>query len=194
VLRHRPADTDEAKASRDAVAEVDAWDEPNFAKYGAALRRKFPSAHDYVFADLKASTGATSVNGVGTFLARIDALDKGSDPARSSTKKQDAAAVELLETRGLTKAERKRLRVLVDTALGPTSTLAEIPAGGADDEVRFAKLAALKAWHEDWSSTARAVIKKRAYLIRLGLAERKVRKKKDAPENNALDIEELAPT
>jgi hypothetical protein len=122
-----------------------------------------------VFADLKASSGAASMKGVATLLVRIDALEKGTDPARSDTKKADAAAVDLLETRGLTKAERKRLRALVDTALGPTKPLDELPPA-EPDEVRLAKLVALEAWYEDWSATARAVITKRAYLMRLALA------------------------
>jgi hypothetical protein len=37
-------DTHEAKAQRDAVAELDEWDEPNFARYREALHRHFPSA------------------------------------------------------------------------------------------------------------------------------------------------------
>jgi hypothetical protein len=175
--RNVPAtpDTDEARASREAVVELDAWDEPNFGRYAAALKRKFPSTHAYVFADLKASTGAAAVNGVATFLARVDALDKGTDASRSDSKKADAAAVALLDTRGLTKTERKRLRGLVDTALGPTSPLEEMPAMERD-EVRVAKLVALKEWYEDWTATTRAVIKKRVYLIRMGLASRKVRR------------------
>ncbi len=31
----------------------------------------------------------------------------------------------------------------------------------------------LRAWYEDWSETARAVITRRDHLIRLGLAKRK---------------------
>src|SRR5262245_61698334 len=35
-------DTDKAKAQRAAVAELDQWDEPNFARFQAALLRRFP--------------------------------------------------------------------------------------------------------------------------------------------------------
>jgi hypothetical protein len=35
-------------------------------------------------------------------------------------------------------------------------------------------LMALRAWYEEWSSIARVVIKRRDYLIRMGLAKRRV--------------------
>lgn len=166
------ADSEDAKATRAAVAELDAWDEPNFARYGAALKRRFPSAHAYVFRDLKASSGSAAVAGVATFLARVKALADGTDPARAEQTKDDAKAALLLETRGLTKGERKRLEGLVKLALGPTEALEALPPDDAPDE-RLAKLAELKGWFDEWTATARAVVKKRANLIRLGLAQRK---------------------
>jgi len=168
-------DTEEAKATREAQAELDAWDEPNFARYSAALYRSARKAHDYVFEDLKASTGPESVKGVATFLARVDKLEKGVNGSPIITKKDDAKAMEVLVTRGLTRDERKRLKNLVDIALGPTTTLPEVPEADPDEE-RLLKLNALKAWFDDWSATARAVLKKRGYLIRLGLANRKAPK------------------
>ena len=127
-----------------------------------------------MFANLKASTGAEAVNGVATFLARVDALDKGSDPARASTKKDDKKAVALLGTRGLTTKERARLSDLVEVALGPTPTLPEGPTPDEDAAAaRRAALVSLKRWYDEWATTAHAVVKKRVYLIRLGLAARK---------------------
>lgn len=171
-------DTDEARQQRAATAELDQWDEPNFARYGAALRRRFPGAHDYVFHDLAASTGAAAVAGVATFLKRLEVLEKGTDPARQETKKDDKKAAELVSSRGLTKDERARLGKLVEVALRPTTTLA--PTADHDIERRAARKAALtelKDWYEEWATVARAVVKKRAYLIRMGLASRKVGKK-----------------
>lgn len=139
------------------MAELDAWDEPNFARYGAALRRRFPSAYAYVFRDLKASTGSDAVAGVATFLARIKTLAEGSDPARSASVKDDAKAIALLETRGLEAKERKRLDALVKLALGPTESLDALPTEDPADE-RLAKLAQLKGWYDEWAATARAVV------------------------------------
>ncbi|WP_437526642.1 hypothetical protein WME79_41355 [Sorangium sp. So ce726] len=63
------ADTDDARAQRAATGELEQWDEPNFARYGAALRRRFPNVNAYVFKDLSASTGTTAVRGVTTLAA-----------------------------------------------------------------------------------------------------------------------------
>jgi len=43
-------DTADARAQRAATAELDPWDEPNFARHGAALRRHFPDVHADIFA------------------------------------------------------------------------------------------------------------------------------------------------
>jgi hypothetical protein len=163
-------------------------DEANFARHGATLRRHFPEAYTYVFHDLKAQSGTPAVMGVATFLLRIDALEQGSDPTRAATRAQDAEAVKLLEKRGLSKAEREQLRKLVDIALGPTQPLAALPRTDESGAARLVRLAALREWYNEWSSIARAVVKKRAYLIRLGLAVRKVGAAEDAGE------EEVAPS
>jgi hypothetical protein len=171
-------DTEEARKQRAATAELDQWDEPNFGRYGAALRRRFPRAGEYVFHDLSASTGAAAVAGVATFLKRVEALEKGTDPGRQDTKKEDKKAVELLSTRGLDKAERARLAALVEVALAPTATLDPAPEHDAQrTEQRKSALTDLKDWYEEWASTARSVVKKRGYLIRMGLANRKMGKK-----------------
>jgi hypothetical protein len=175
----RPAPAPESpavRAQREATAELDAWDEPGFARYGAVLARHAPDAGAYVFANLAPSTGSNAVAGVATFLARVDALDKGTDPARAASKAADAAAVKLLGKRKLDGAERARLQALVEVALGPTKAPAEQPK---DDGGRRAKLVAARAWFDEWSSTARAVLKKHGWLVRLGLASRKSPKKDD---------------
>lgn len=168
--------TEEVQMQRKATAELDEWDEPSFTRYGATLRRHHPEAWRYVFNDLAAATGASSVKGVATFLARVDALDKGTDKEREAMKDEDKKAVELLALRGLDSKERARLQELVHVALGPTAPL---PNGFAEDELgeaRRSSLVSLKSWYDEWAAAARAVIKKRAYLIRLGLASRRGRK------------------
>ncbi|WP_437742794.1 hypothetical protein WMF39_45950 [Sorangium sp. So ce1504] len=172
-------DTADARAQRAATAELDQWDEPNFARYGAALRRRFPDVHAHVFKDLAPSTGTAAVRGVATFLARLDALESGADPDRAGTKQSDKKAVAFLATRGLDKDERKRLKGLVDVALGPTSPLPETTELPETARRREA-LSKLRAWFDEWSTTARAVVKKRGYLIRLGLANRKAPQRKPA--------------
>ena len=103
------------------------WDEPHFARFSTTLRRHFPSAAEYVFRDLAASTGPAAVAGVATLLQRLNALESGRDKDRAATKKEDKKAVELLATRRFDKAERARLEKLVEVALGPTAPLDATP-------------------------------------------------------------------
>ncbi|MEO5728612.1 MAG: hypothetical protein ABI134_19385, partial [Byssovorax sp.] len=155
-----------------AVAELDEWDEPHFARFSATLRRHFPGAAEYVFSGLTASTGPAAVAGVATLLQRVNALESGSDKDRAATKKDDKKAVELLATRRFDKAERARLETLVDVALGPTAPLDATPEDkGA---ARRAALVALRGWFEEWSTAAKSVVKKKSHLIRLGFASRKL--------------------
>ncbi len=49
------------------------------------------------------------------------------------------------------------------------------------EKKHVASLVALRAWYEEWSEIARAAIKRRDYLIRVGLAKRKSAKKAGKP-------------
>lgn len=162
-------------AQRRALAEVDAWDEPHFRAYKATLRRHHPLAGAYVFHDLNATTGVKAVLGVQTFLNRLDALDGGTDPHRKDTIPEDKAAVEHLASRGFTKAERTRLRALVNAALGEGREVPadEVEAQHAAAQARATGLLELRSWFDEWSSIAHAHVKKRSHLISMGLAERK---------------------
>ncbi|WP_437783573.1 hypothetical protein [Sorangium sp. So ce1097] len=58
-------------------------------------------------------------------------------------------------------------------------------------------LVKLRGWFDEWATTARAVVKKRSYLIRLGLANRKAPERKPAttpatPPRPAEPVEETA--
>lgn len=174
----RPAEPAGGDPQHEAVAQLEAWSKPSFARHAASLRRRFPSAAEHLFADLRAGRGAASIVAVGTFLARVDALEKG-DPARRATRKEDRAAVELLAARGLTRQERDRLASLVQAALRPTGPLPDLDTPARTAAARRAALVTLKKWEEEWFSAAHAVVKKRALLIRLGLASRKSRTKNE---------------
>lgn len=177
-------DTASAKRQREAVAELDQLDEPTFATAGAVLRRYHPDAAAYVFDGVSAGYGATSVQAMATFLARVRLLETGGDPARASKREDDRGAVARLAERGLTEEERARLEGLVELALGPTEVLASVEPA----EARRERLVAARLWYDDWSTVARTYVKKRAYRIRLGLAERRPTK---AREEGALEAAEL---
>jgi hypothetical protein len=154
-----------------AVNAIDAWDEDGFRIVQAALTRLHPEQAKTVLAGIGPSTGAASVVGVKLLLDRLDTLAK-------SKNHSDEAAMKTLAQRGITEAERKRLRSLVDVAEKGTS--AAPPDRSAAERAaaeRQQALIDLRAWYEDWSEMARAVIKRRDRLIRLGLAQRHSRRK-----------------
>jgi Mrp family chromosome partitioning ATPase len=80
----------------------------------------------------------------------------------------------------ITKAERQRLRGLVDIVM-----TGEPPVDGraAEKAAQVEQtLVALRAWYTDWSETARAAIDRRDWQVRLGLARRKRTSKNGAAD------------
>jgi hypothetical protein len=127
---------------------------------------------------------------VTTFLDRLDQLEKAKE--RKATRKADHAALAKLEERGIGAAERGRLRGLLKSAMASPEPQAQAPkapkapkeGAASDGEPRKAKLA-LWTFYSEWSEIARADIKRRDYLINLGLAKRKAPKKTAQAEGNA---------
>jgi hypothetical protein len=154
---------------RDAIVELDAWDEPNLARISATVARLHPEQYEGVMRNLEATTGVAAVLVVERTLDRLDELEKSAD-------EKLRAVVQTLAARGYTAAERKRLRDLIAVAKSAPA----LPAVPADpDEARLPDLLALYRWYRDWSETARAVITRRDWLIRLGLANRRSSKAND---------------
>jgi hypothetical protein len=153
------------RAARDALTEVDAWDEPNFACMKATLGRLHPEQERFLFHDLEPKQGPESIMSVTTLLDRLDAMESSAD--RKATRKADHAALATLAVRGYTRDYLARLRELVKTA----QRVVVIQPLTADD--RTQALLDLHAWLTDWSTSANAVIKRRAHLVRLGLVKRK---------------------
>ncbi|WP_437783514.1 hypothetical protein [Sorangium sp. So ce1097] len=177
-----PDEVEDAEVGK-AIAELDAWDEPHFRLIRAALQRRHPAQERFVFDNLSAQAGPAAVVSVKTLLDRLDEKS----PARKATRKDDHAALQTLAKRGITREERSRLRQLVDTATGAGAAAEEGDeeeagdAGSAralvDSQEHVEALRALHAWYREWAETARAVIKRRDFLVRLGLAHRKVKAK-----------------
>lgn len=153
-----------------AMAEVDAWDEPNFALADACLKHRHPAQHAFVFKDLRAARGAASLLSVTRFLDRLDALEGATD--RASTRVADQAALATLALRGIDAKERARVRALLAQAEHSADD------GASDDdeltpEEMDQALRDLRAFYEEWSAVARLCVTRRDYLIRLGLARRR---------------------
>ncbi|MFT3773937.1 MAG: hypothetical protein QM820_51870 [Minicystis sp.] len=172
---------------RDAIVTLDNWDEAGFRLVRATLTRLYPEQAAFVLDGIGPSVGTAAVLGVKTLLQRLDALEKS--PARKATRKADHAALARLAKSGLDAKERARLADLVKTA----ESVSDAP--GADDEkareerdeAHVQALTALRAWYEEWSELARIAVKRRDYLIRMGLATRKAPAKKDEGEAKAKD-------
>lgn len=161
-----PPVNEDAKV-RGAVAELGIWNEPGFRRVHAALGRLHPEQDTFVFKGLTVATGAGAVLAVAAFLDRLDQLEGCVE--REATRETDHAALATLAARGITPEERLRLRSLVRIA----QSFAAARDSSPRDERVTSDLVALRAWYLDWSQTARAVIKRRDHLIRLGLARRK---------------------
>jgi hypothetical protein len=159
---------------REAIVALDDHDEALFAIVAASLRRRHPAQASFVLDGIGPSTGSAAVLGVKTLLDRLEALDCA--PAREATRAGDKAALATLAARGIDRAERERLLALVNKAESMSPVDSEAPAARAAREARhLAALVELRAWYEEWSAIARAQIKRKDHLIRLGLAARRSR-------------------
>jgi hypothetical protein len=161
------------KNVRNAIVELDAWDEPNFAVIRAVLEHLHPQLVDFVFGNLTPKQGPEAVMSVATLLDRLDALENG--PKRKSTREADHAALATLGERGYTKEERIRLRGLVATS---QSVVVTKPIS---DEEREKTLLSLYAWHNEWSTIAHMVLTRRDHKIQVGIAKRRKSKKNETP-------------
>lgn len=166
---------------RNALIELDKTDEPLYQRIGATLRRHHPEQATFVFDNLEPAKGPAALFVVSRLLARLSKLEEGRD---DETREADKAAVALLAKRGITPQERARLGELV--RLGQSAREPEVFTPSAEAVAKQQEaLRALHAWYSEWSATARAVITRRDYLIRLGLAKRRSSKPSEteaAPE------------
>lgn len=177
-------------AVRNAITEIDAWDEPGFRIINASLRARHPAQHTFLTRSLKPGTGAEAVSTVATLLDRLDALE--SSPDREPTRQADHAALATLAERGIDKAERKRLRSLVDRAQAFDEHFDD-PAKQAENEKRMREARVeLRLWFEEWSEIARVTLKRRVELIRLGLASRRSSRTASEPGNDGDDGDDEA--
>jgi hypothetical protein len=156
---------------RGAIVELDQWDEDGFRLVRAALGRRHPEQAAFVLDGIGPSVGPAAVTGVKTLLVRLDALEKS--PERKATRKEDHAALDTLAKRGLDAKERARLAHLVRVA----ESVSDLPEDDGDrvkkDQAHVEALIALRVWFEEWSEIARVAVKRRDYLILMGLAKRK---------------------
>ncbi len=146
-------------AARSALGECVNWVSAHFPRLRAAFEHLHPEALA-LFSGIETPEPRGAAVALATFLRRLDVLE--SEGASS--------AFETLTRRGLDPVERLRLGKLVDAAQRVPTV--EGPLIESLQAPRDAELLALYRWYADWSTTALAVIKRRDYLIALGLVRR----------------------
>ena len=150
-----------------AVKEITTWQKKDLRRIKAALVRLHPREAEYLFSNLDFVPGVDAVVMVSIFLDRLASL--ANDPDRKATRKADHAVLETLKERGVSDAEIKHLRAVVQEAQATPVPEVKLPETSA----RIEALRALRAWYTDWAETARAVLTRKDHLIRVGLATRK---------------------
>lgn len=170
-------------AVRDAIASLDGWDNLNLPIVDAALRRREPEVHGFLFAGgLAPADGIESVRVVTTFIDRVDTVRAVAENQREEAPfgaPQAKRALTLMESRGVGEAEQETVRGWLEVAQRGAAPVA--PKVEVDDDEA---LVALHEWVSEWSLVARKLLKRKVDLIALGLAEKKARaeKAKDPPK------------
>jgi len=169
-------------ASRQAMAELDQWDNLWFPVASSALLR-LPLSLTYLMEGLAPVTGPASILVVTRLLDRLDAMERGEDRTVEA-QASDAEALRVLATRGLDSTERQRVRRLLQVAAQlpePSGTPESVALAEAADATRAEALYDLYVWYQDWATVARTFIKRRDYLLWLGLARRKKTRRDAVP-------------
>lgn len=155
----------------EATRELVTWNRTVFRRLRAALLRFFPERANALFANLELSSDVDAPLAAKIFLDRVAAIEKQSQSARGDGR----ALLEMLGERGFGSKEKSRLRKLIDTAQAPAPEVVDVAEEDttAKREERVGLLRELRAWYDDWAETARTVLVRRDYAIRVGLAHRK---------------------
>ena len=176
---HQPlgAQDDNDVNVRNAINELDSSDEQVFRIATASLSRRFPQHADRLLGGIGAARGVASVLNLEILLDRIDKLEQDASDS------QRTAVVALLTERGLSPAERVRLRGLINIAKKSNPVDSSPTAVEERDKQYVANLQSLREWYEEWSEIARALFSRRDYLIRLGMAtsRRSAKEEEEAP-------------
>jgi hypothetical protein len=152
------------EVSRRAAAELDAWTKTHLMRLKTAIERLHP--HVGALFPERMPAGAEAILVVAELLERLTKLESEPD---------GADVIATLARRGLDDGTRRHLAALVRDAQH-----AQPPPVPSDDDNAVtneleAELSALHRWYDDWAGTARAIIPRKDWLIRLGVLERRRR-------------------
>lgn len=147
---------------------LDAWENRWVPVIDASLRRRHPEVHARVMLNLSQTSGRMVHMMVDTVLERIAALE-------TSSAAGDLAARAHLEKRGLSAEVIAEARRLIDRIERP-KFVPSLPTA-AELAARERAEAELWGWYLEWSAIARARIRSRSMLQKLGF--RRARKKSE---------------
>lgn len=155
--RHAPSTCASHVRAENAERELHAWTRAHFGRFRAALARLHP-AWVHLFPAIDPHVPRESVLAVAKLLSQLNAGEAS----------RDSGLVSTLGRRGLGSVELEHLgRLLTDA-----QSLSDEACPQPEVEDRTAELTALYHWYRDWAETARHLIKRKDYLVFLGLAER----------------------
>ncbi len=157
-----------------ATSTLDKSDERTDTLIDASLKHRAPNVRAFLVEGIKTGTGAESVLYFATLVPRLQAVHAGT--AEGLTAAEQSKASDVLEERGLGVERCAELAALVKEAQGVNSAPAPAPLDRTELD---AALRAARAFYEEWSEIARVEIKRRDYLILLGLATRRSRTTED---------------
>lgn len=181
LAQYRGGGLDPTDTIRSAVEEINAVDDDLYRLSRAATRDDFPEQHAFLFDGFEPVSGPGCVVSMRTFLDRVDALESSKE--RKATRKTDEAALAKMAERGLTPAERERLRGLLNIAQSSLDTL-DISAAPPPPDA----YPRLKAMLDEWTEVARVTISRRGDLIKLGIVRRRKPSKKGVEENRGMIV------
>ena len=156
-----------------AIVQLDADDERIHTIADACLKHRMPTVHAALLDGLEPG----SVVYTAQLVSRVGALRQGTLP--DVTEEQAEQALALLAARGLDEDAWARLAALV--AQAQTASTEEAPTPATSRAELEAALRKARAFYDEWSAIARAVITRRDHLILLGLATRRSPKPAGAP-------------
>lgn len=172
-------DPAEDEPAREASASIQRWARTHVVRLRAAVERLHPEAL-WVFAGFNRGVTSDALLGTARLLENLRLMAEGKADDVHDGHSEPTRVLETLTRRGLGEGERTRLEALVRTAQRATA-LAPAPQSATScwvepsAEAPDAAMLALHAWLSDWSTTARAVLRRKDWLIRLGVSRRRRR-------------------
>ena len=159
-----------ATEAAQAQNAIEAWDAPAFSAAKAVLGYRYPNVSKFLFYDLETATGLASIAGVEQFLERVTMLRQGR--ALGFSAEDGRGAVELLGARKiLDDAQESELRRLIAVAKHGARPSEQRAREGAARH-RAQQALEFLSWLHEWREVARVAIKRRDYLVALGLEQR----------------------